>query len=111
MSTVAVPSPLIVAPLPGVTVSVPVPAGRLSVVLRLALSTSATDRPVIASAVSSGVFWAPGSVLAGASLVPRMVIVTFCWSLPPCPSATVTVKIAVTVSPVARKSRLASVMA
>ena len=46
----------------------------------------------------------------GTSLVPCRVTVTSCVGVPPWPSLTVMVKIAVTVSPAARKSRLASVM-
>ena len=66
--TLAVPLPEMVAPLPA-TASVPWPTLRVTVMLPLAASTSATLRPVMTLAVSSAVVWVvPGTVLTGASL-------------------------------------------
>ena len=111
MLTEPVPSPVMLAPLPDDTVSVPTPAGRLSVVVSAVVSTSATESPVIATLLSSVVVAVAGRVLTGASFVPLSVMVTSLLSLPPLLSLTVIRKIAVTVSPTARKSRSPSEIA
>ena len=73
--TVWVPLPAMVAA-PPVTARVPWVTLRVTVMLPLAASTSATLRPVMKSGVSSAVVCAAGTVLTGASLTALMVMAT-----------------------------------
>ena len=88
MVTVPVPSPVMVAPLPAVTVKMPLPGGRLRVVVRLGLSTSPTDRPLMVRPVSSGVLCGPGTVFTGTSFTGVTFTVTVAVSVTP-PEVTV----------------------
>ena len=73
--TLAVPLPAMVA-VPPVTASVPWATLRLTVMLPVPASTSATLKPVMTLAVSSAVVWVvPGTVLTGASLTGTRVTV------------------------------------
>ena len=91
MLTVPEPSPVTVTPALEAILSVPLPAGMLSVVVSETLgpSTSLTEMPVMASAVSSLVVLAPGTVLTGASLTGLTVSVTVAVLLSPFASVTV----------------------
>ena len=87
IATDPVPSKDTKAPLPGLTVKVPDPAGKLIVVGKIVLSTSATERPVMDKFESSLVICGTITVLTGASLtgVMSMMILPLSRSLPPLP--------------------------
>ena len=84
--TVPVALPVMVAPPPAVTLSVPLVT--LTVVVSAPPSTSATLTPAMASGLSSAVLWAPGTVLTGASLTAVTVTLTLAVSVTP-PDVTV----------------------
>jgi hypothetical protein len=88
--TIALPLPPIVAPPPAVTLSVPLVT--VSVVVSAGLSASATDTPVIGSAVSSLTACAPGTVLTGASFTALTVMAIVSMSCA-VPSPVVTVSV------------------
>ena len=96
--TLAVPLPAMMAE-PPVTASMPWATARVTVMLPLAASVSATLRPVITLAVSSAVVCATGTVLTGASLTALTVRATLPEAdlLPPAPvlppSATVKLRV------------------
>ena len=79
MVTVAVPLPVMTAPPPVATVSVPFVTE--SVVVSAVLSRSATETPAIGSVVSSATVCEPGTVLTGGSFTALTVIATVSVSL------------------------------
>ena len=80
------PEPLTVTPPPAVAAIEPLPTDNVTVMLPLAASTSAMERPLNGTDVSSFVVELAGSVLTGASFTAVTVPLTVAEAVPPAPS-------------------------